>query len=202
VIGLLKRFLRYLAFAHGKAIGIYRRVCQPDGIEWAAMMKHRGELYAMGNHCSIQSQAQITDPRYVRLGNNVRLSVCTLLGHDGSVNMINRAFGCQLDRVGKIDLRDNVFIGQGAIILPGVTIGPNAIVAAGSVVSSDVPENSVVGGVPAKTICALDSLVTRWRRENETLPWRDLIYQRHSPYEATMETELREVRSAFFFGRA
>ena len=45
---------------------------------------------------------------------------------------------CALDNVGKIDIRDNVYIGYGAIILPGVTIGPNAIVSAGSVVRSNV----------------------------------------------------------------
>ena len=43
--------------------------------------------------------------------------------------------GVKLDAVGKIDIRDNVFVGYGAIILRGVTIGPNAIVAAGAVVT-------------------------------------------------------------------
>ncbi|WP_124098180.1 DapH/DapD/GlmU-related protein [Ruminococcus sp. Marseille-P6503] len=50
-------------------------------------------------------------------------------------------------RIGK-----NVWIGSHAAILPGVTIGNNAIVAAGAVVAKDVPENAVVGGVPAKII--------------------------------------------------
>jgi hypothetical protein len=54
----------------------------------------------------------------------VRLSGCTLFGHDGSVNMLEPAFGLKLDRVGKIDIRDNVVIGHGAIVLPGATIGP------------------------------------------------------------------------------
>jgi len=47
---------------------------------------------------------------------------------------------------------DNVFIGSGSIILGGVRIGPNAIVAAGSMVNKDVPEGSIVGGCPAKVI--------------------------------------------------
>lgn len=47
---------------------------------------------------------------------------------------------------------DNVFIGSGTIILGNVRIGPNAIVAAGSLVNQDVPPNTVVGGVPAKVI--------------------------------------------------
>ena len=46
----------------------------------------------------------------------------------------------------------NAWIGAGATILPGVTIGENAVVAAGAVVSKDVPANTIVGGVPAKGI--------------------------------------------------
>ena len=51
---------------------------------------------------------------------------------------------------GPIHIRKNAWIGAGAIILPGVTIGENAVVAAGAVVSKDVPANTVVGGTPAK----------------------------------------------------
>ena len=53
---------------------------------------------------------------------------------------------------GHIHIKKNAWIGAGATILPGVTIGENAIVAAGAVVSKDVPANTVVGGVPAKVI--------------------------------------------------
>ena len=49
-------------------------------------------------------------------------------------------------------IKRNAWIGAGAIILPGVTIGENSIVAAGAVVSKDVPANTVVGGVPARVI--------------------------------------------------
>jgi acetyltransferase-like isoleucine patch superfamily enzyme len=53
---------------------------------------------------------------------------------------------------GPIHIKKNAWIGAGAIILPGVTIGENAVVAAGAVVSKDVPGNTIVGGVPAKII--------------------------------------------------
>lgn len=49
-------------------------------------------------------------------------------------------------------IKRNVWIGAGAIILPGVTIGENSIVAAGAVVSKDVPDNVVVGGIPSRIL--------------------------------------------------
>jgi acetyltransferase-like isoleucine patch superfamily enzyme len=53
---------------------------------------------------------------------------------------------------GPIHIKKNAWIGANATILPGVTIGENAVVAAGAVVSKDVPDNTVVGGIPAKII--------------------------------------------------
>lgn len=54
--------------------------------------------------------------------------------------------------VGKIHIKRNAWIGAHATILQGVTIGENAVVAAGAVVSKDVPANTIVGGVPAKKL--------------------------------------------------
>lgn len=54
--------------------------------------------------------------------------------------------------VGHIHIKKNAWIGANATILQGVTIGENAIVAAGAVVSKDVPDNTIVGGIPAKII--------------------------------------------------
>ncbi len=54
--------------------------------------------------------------------------------------------------VGHIHIKRNAWIGANATILQGVTIGENAVVAAGSVVTKDVPDNTIVGGIPAKPI--------------------------------------------------
>lgn len=51
-----------------------------------------------------------------------------------------------------IHIKKNAWIGANATILPGVTVGENAVVAAGAVVSKDVPDNTIVGGIPAKVI--------------------------------------------------
>jgi acetyltransferase-like isoleucine patch superfamily enzyme len=50
---------------------------------------------------------------------------------------------------------DDVWIGANAVILPGVTIGRHCVVAAGAVVTKDVPDNTVVGGIPAKVLRTL-----------------------------------------------
>ncbi len=57
---------------------------------------------------------------------------------------------------GKVVIKKNAWIGMNATICPGVTIGKNSVVAAGAVVTKDVPDNAVVGGVPAKVIKMLD----------------------------------------------
>ncbi|MBR5040774.1 MAG: sugar O-acetyltransferase [Clostridiales bacterium] len=57
---------------------------------------------------------------------------------------------------GKVTLKKNAWIGMGATICPGVTVGEYAVVAAGAVVTKDVPDYAVVGGVPAKVIKMLD----------------------------------------------
>ena len=57
--------------------------------------------------------------------------------------------------VGHIHIKKNAWLGAGAIILHGVTVGENSIVAAGAVVSTNVPDNTIVGGIPAKVIKAI-----------------------------------------------
>lgn len=53
-------------------------------------------------------------------------------------------------------IKRNAWLGAGVTILPGVTVGENAVVAAGAVVSKDVPDNTVVGGIPAKFLKNID----------------------------------------------
>lgn len=202
MFGLIKKILSYLAIRKGLCKGLYRRVCKPNGAEYANFLKKNGGFYFIGNNTEINHDAVITDPAYVRIGNNCTLSSCTLLGHDGVVRVLNNAYGKKLDSVGKIDIRDNCFIGLGAIILPGVTIGPNAVVAAGAVVNKDVSMGVIVGGVPARDIGTVDELVRKLQIQTDAMPWGDLIRQRDGAFDASMESELVRQRVFHFYGAA
>jgi acetyltransferase-like isoleucine patch superfamily enzyme len=196
----IARMLRALAVRSSRYEALYRKVCHPSGIEWARMVRERGDFYAIGHECSIDPHATIEGRAYIRMGNNVRLSNCAIFGHDGSVNMINRAYGLRLDSVGKIEIRDNVYIGYGAIVLPGVSIGPNAIVSVGSVVRSDVAEGDVVAGVPARRVGRLNISVEMLKVRNRNYPWRALIESRTSDFDAALEPELVRQRVMYFYG--
>jgi hypothetical protein len=60
------------------------------------------------------------------------------------------------EKIGCIEIMDNVFIGSNCIILYNTRIGPNALVGAGSVITKDVPPNTIVSGVPANVIGSFD----------------------------------------------
>jgi maltose O-acetyltransferase len=79
-----------------------------------------------------------------------------LLAHDASTKR-----HLNYTKIGKVKIKDRAFIGARAIIMPGVTIGENAIVAAGSVVTKSVEPNTVVGGNPAKFITTTDALMDK-----------------------------------------
>lgn len=196
---LLRRAARWLAFTHGRGVSLYLAICYPNGEEWAAWLKLHGRIHAMGEHCAVQTNVVITDPRYLRMGNNVRLSGCTLFGHDGSVNMLNRAYGLRLDSVGKIDIGDNVTVGHAAVIYPGVTIGSNVVVLGGAHVSKDLAPDSVYGGLPAKRVCSIAEFVARKKERSDAYPWRPLIERRTTAFDAGMQPRLDELRVAHFF---
>ncbi|AZL68541.1 MULTISPECIES: acyltransferase [Pseudomonas] len=198
--GWIRKALANYANSTGRAGATYKKFCNPNARDWGAYLTRWGQFYSVGSNVHINPGCNVTDPRLVRLGSNVGLSDCTLIGHDGVVALIEICYGKQLDSVGFIDIRDNCFIGHGAIVMPRVTIGPDSVVAAGAVVTKDVPPGTVVGGNPAKFICTTEALIRRVEERCAAYPWIDLVKQRQGAYDPALEPALAAARGQYFFG--
>jgi acetyltransferase-like isoleucine patch superfamily enzyme len=111
---------------------------------------YNAHLVSIGDFTTLNDDVIIIAKREsIVIGDNVRISakvmiIGTGLGDDSSAE--RKHFSSP------IIIENNAWIGAGAIILPGVKVGANSIVAAGAVVTRDVEPNSIVGGVPASTI--------------------------------------------------
>lgn len=106
----------------------------------------------IGEGCRIYTHHFGSEPYLISIGDMVTVTHgVRFITHDGAGWLIRDQKGRRY-RYGKITIGSRVFIGACSIILPGVTIGDNVIIAAGAVVNKDVPSNSIVGGVPAKVI--------------------------------------------------
>lgn len=118
----------------------------------------------IGKHCEIYKSANFgSEPYLITVGDHVRINEGVwLVTHDGGYWVLRDKHSglsdefSDMDHFGKIVIGNNVHIGTDAIIMPGVTIGDNCVVACGAVVTHDIPSGSIVGGVPAKLIETLD----------------------------------------------
>lgn len=132
---------------------------------WRADPKRRAMLYKqnglrIGDDCEIYPGVAFgSEPYLISIGNHVRITAnVTFITHDGGVWVLRETKNApNIDRLGAISIGDNVMIGIRAILMPGIRIGNNCIVAAGAVVTKDVPDNSIVAGVPARVISDIES---------------------------------------------
>lgn len=94
--------------------------------------------------------------RLISIGNNVTITGARILAHDASTKKF-----IGYSKIGFVRIGNNVFIGNGAIILPDTTIGDNVIIGAGAIIASNVPSNSVMIGNPARRLCSCDEYIQR-----------------------------------------
>ncbi len=97
------------------------------------------------------------EPYLVTIGHNVGFAAeVVFITHDGGTRVFKHEERYKkVLKYGRITILDNCIIGQRVIILPGVTIGPNSVVAAGSVVSRNVPPGFLAAGNPAKPVMTI-----------------------------------------------
>lgn len=107
-----------------------------------------------------------TEPWLITLGKNVHITDgVKFINHDGGTLLYRRQIP-DLEITKPIVVGNDVYIGNNVIILPGVTIGNNVIIGAGAVVTKNIPDNSVVAGVPAKIIKTTDEYFEKLKRES------------------------------------
>ncbi len=135
-----------------------------------------GLFAEFGKNCAWFSRKIPEEPYMLKLHNNVVISGrVNFITHDVINDMFARKIGAKPGEVlseyymGTIEIFDNVVIGADTTILYNTKIGPNAIVAAGSVVAKDVPEGAIVGGNPARVIGKTEDLLAR-RRKLKNMP--------------------------------
>ncbi|MBR5391658.1 MAG: acyltransferase [Prevotella sp.] len=124
----------------------------------------------IGNNCMIQIRRLPIYPSLIFIHNNVSIAADVRFSvHDVIHNMLNIKYGTRdfVEKVGCIEIMDNVFVGAGSRILYNTRIGSNVIIGAGSFVNKDIPDNSVYAGVPAKYICSFDEYVEKAKKWSE-----------------------------------
>jgi carbonic anhydrase/acetyltransferase-like protein (isoleucine patch superfamily) len=109
-----------------------------------------GDRTGIGHGCTFTVARRITIGRYCRIAGGVHMFDSS--GHPADPEARRAGSPPSPADVQPITIGDNVWIGRNALVFPGVTVGENSIVAAGAVVTSDVPPGSVVAGNPARRI--------------------------------------------------
>ncbi|GGK78920.1 sugar O-acetyltransferase [Rufibacter glacialis] len=137
------------------------------------------ELLNIITGSQIEETTTVFPPFQINYGKNTRIGKCVIINFDctfldlGGITIEDNVMiapkvsllseghpipiaARQTLTAGKIHIKKNAWIGASATILPGVTIGENSVVAAGAVVSKDVADNTVVGGIPARVIKTIE----------------------------------------------
>ena len=107
----------------------------------------------MSNAVTLNEHIYLSGYGGIEIGEGCRIGTgTTIISSDHAFDKLDEPIRKQGLIAGKVVLKENVWVGANVTILKGVTIGKNAIIAAGAVVTDDVPDNAIAGGVPAKII--------------------------------------------------
>lgn len=142
-----------------KIINLYRNFF------WSKEKLARYQGATIGKDCNIKSVSFGSEPYLISIGDHVQITDGTKIFTHGGARVLRKKYP-DMDFFGKVAIKDNVYIGNNCLIMPGVTIGSNVIVAAGSVVTKSIPDNVVVGGNPAKILCSLSDFEKRMVKKN------------------------------------
>ena len=157
---------KYINFGSNLTTGRYSQI-EVNGT-------HNEKVLVFGDNVNIGNMVKIQCYKRIEIGNNVLIgSRVTIIDHSHGTysgelqDKPNTPPNLRKLSSSSIEIGNNVWIGDGAIIQQGVTIGSGSIIAANTVVTKDVPENVIVGGQPAKIIKRYDQKKKEWIRTKE-----------------------------------
>ena len=134
----------------------------------------RGANIGSGTRMNCNVDAFGTEPYLITVGENCLFAAnINLITHDGGIKVLNALGyfdGKRMDNIAPIVIGNNVYIGMGAYIMPGVHIGDNVIVGAGAIVTKDIPSNSVCVGIPARVIKTIDEYYQGLKSSDKLFP--------------------------------
>ncbi|WP_337239538.1 DapH/DapD/GlmU-related protein [Proteus faecis] len=135
-------------------------------------------ILSFGDNCQLNDSVHIGAIDNIKIGNNVLIaSRVFITDHQhGNYNGEKHSHPLEIAKERKLSsmpvtINDNVWIGEGVAVLPGVTIGKNSIIGANAVVTQSVPENCIAVGIPAKVIKKFNFKKNCWQKvplENES----------------------------------
>lgn len=148
---MLKRIIRKI-----------NKILSPNYAQVQAIELARDCGVKVGDNCRFYSTNFSSEPYLIEIGNHVTIAAgVNFITHDGAV-WVMRGLDekhKEKDIFGQIKIGNNVFIGVNAIILPGIEIGDNTVIAAGAVVSRSFKGNEIIAGVPAKSVRSLEEYI-------------------------------------------
>lgn len=114
----------------------------------------------IGKHNFIASRFWSSEPYLITIGDYCGITAGVKLFTHGGGHAIRHLYP-DFDLFGKVTIGNYVYLGNNTLVMPGVTIGDNVLVAAGSVVTKSIPSGCVVAGNPAKFICTIEQYAER-----------------------------------------
>lgn len=142
----------------------------------------RAQGVTVGDECHIYTNEFGTEPSLIKIGERVTISSgVALLTHDGAAALFRDESGRRF-RFAPIEIGNDVFVGIGSILLPGVNVGDRCVIAAGAVVTKSVPSGTVVAGNPARIVGSFEDFskkIARFPSEAELngLPYLEKVHR-------------------------
>lgn len=122
-----------------------------------------GVIFRYPHHTTID----VSRPGLITIGENVDINDnFTIMTHDFGTFVFRNLYHDFVPSSGKVTIGNNIYIGRDVTILKGVTIGDNCIIGLGSIVTKDIPANSVVCGVPAKVVCSIEEYYSKRKEKS------------------------------------